>query len=59
MQGDDVKEVQQALKKASFMVNMDGIFTNETEAVAKQFQQAKGLRVDGIIGPATRAALSL
>jgi chitosanase len=59
MQGDDVRAVQQALVNAEFAVDVDGIFGSRTAEAVMQFQQQKNLKVDGIVGPATRSALSL
>lgn len=36
---------------------LDGIFGAETEGVVKQFQQANGLKADGIVGRGTLARL--
>jgi peptidoglycan hydrolase-like protein with peptidoglycan-binding domain len=38
---------------------MEGICGRATEIVAEQFQQARGLVVDGIAGPQTLGALGL
>lgn len=59
MVGDDVQVVQQALEKEGFPIRADGIFGPYTEAAVKRFQQQRGLRVDGIVGPATRSVLGL
>jgi len=59
MQGDDVTALQQALVNAGFPVTVDGNFGTSTDAAVRQFQQQKGLTVDGIVGPATRSALGL
>ena len=59
MQGDDVREVQQALKDAGLTVDVDGIFGSNTGTAIRQFQNNKGLTPDGIVGPATRSALGL
>jgi len=59
MQGDDVRALQQALVNAGFSVTVDGVFGTGTDAAVKQFQQQKGLAVDGIVGPATRSFLGL
>jgi len=55
MQGEDVRRVQRALKLPS----PDGIFGPQTAQAAAWFQASKGLRADGIVGPATVAALGL
>lgn len=59
MQGDDVKELQEALVKAGFELEIDSIFGVKTKEVVREFQEQKGLRVDGIVGSATRAALAI
>ncbi|HXR37854.1 MAG TPA: peptidoglycan-binding domain-containing protein, partial [Terracidiphilus sp.] len=59
MQGDGVTALQQALVKAGFPVTVDGNFGTTTDAAVRQFQQQKGMIVDGIVGPATRSALGL
>ena len=59
MQGDDVTALQQALVNVGFPVTVDGNFGTSTDAAVRQFQQQKGLTVDGIVGPATRSALGL
>ena len=59
MKGEDVREVQQALKDQGLEVGVDGVFGPNTEAAVTRFQSREGLTVDGIVGPATRAALGL
>ncbi len=54
MKGDDVKAVQVALEAAGFdPKGTDGAFGPNTEAAVKAYQKAKGLEVDGIVGPKT------
>jgi chitosanase len=59
MQGEDVRAVQQALKAKGAALDADGVFGNDTAAAVSAFQAAQGLKADGIVGPATRAALGL
>ncbi|MEP0983117.1 glycoside hydrolase family protein [Leptolyngbya sp. FACHB-17] len=61
MQGEDVRRVQQALLKAGLSVGdgADGWFGQATDTAVKQFQQKKGLDVDGIVGAQTLQALGL
>lgn len=59
MTGDDVRRVQQALVNAGYAASVDGTYGPGTTEMVKQFQQARGLAPDGIVGPATRAALGL
>ncbi|NEO29465.1 MAG: D-alanyl-D-alanine carboxypeptidase [Symploca sp. SIO3C6] len=59
MQGEDVRQVQNALFNAGFEIEIDGFYGKGTTAVVKQFQKQKGLTADGIVGPNTRRALEL
>lgn len=60
LEGDDVRQVQQALVRNGFQSTVDGFFGPKTEEAVKAFQQQKQLQpVDGIVGPATLAALGL
>jgi chitosanase len=62
MTGADVREVQQALIAKGFNLGesgADGIFGPATDAAVRAFQQRQNLRVDGIVGRATRSALGL
>jgi uncharacterized protein YvpB len=59
MSGEDVRQVQEALKKANISVEIDGIFGKKTEEAVKQFQGQKNLKVDGIVGPVTLLELGL
>jgi len=53
-QGPQVGAVQSALG-----IGASGVFDDRTEAAVRSFQQRRGLLVDGIVGPQTRAALGL
>jgi putative chitinase len=58
--GPLVRAVQERLKELGFDPNgTDGKFGRGTEAAVRAFQQAKGLGVDGRVGPLTLAALQL
>jgi chitosanase len=61
LQGADVERLQQALLKAApeSALAVDSIFGRATDAAVKRFQAQHGLAADGIVGPATRAALGL
>lgn len=50
--GEVVKQIQKALHLLP-----DGIFGQQTENAVKNFQGKNGLKVDGIVGPATLAKL--
>jgi hypothetical protein len=57
--GEDVKKLQWALTDAGYLCKADGQFGPITERIVKDFQRHHGLKVDGIVGPKTRAALGL
>jgi chitosanase len=59
MRGEDVRKVQQALKDTGFQIDIDGVFGPQTNEAITKFQQQRDLIVDGIVGPATLAALEL
>lgn len=59
VQGEDVRQVQQALIAAGFDIEADGIFGKGTDRAVRQFQQQKGLTVDGIVGDETRRILGV
>ncbi|GAB4471307.1 MAG: peptidoglycan-binding protein [Elainellaceae cyanobacterium] len=57
--GPAVTALQQRLAVAGYYQGtVDGTFGPQTEAAVLAFQQARGLTVDGIAGPATLAALT-
>jgi hypothetical protein len=52
--GEDVRKVQEALIRRGFLVPPStGNFATKTDAAVRKFQQQKGLKVDGVVGPAT------
>lgn len=59
MRGDDVKALQRALIAARYPVTVDGIFGKAVQGAVLRYQAAKGLKADGIVGPATQASLRL
>ncbi|MGN1020402.1 MAG: peptidoglycan-binding protein [Aristaeellaceae bacterium] len=57
---DSVLRMQQLLIAAGYALpkyGADGSFGSETRAAVRQFQKDHGLKVDGIVGPATWAEL--
>jgi GH24 family phage-related lysozyme (muramidase) len=59
MQGEDVRQVQEALIAAGINVSADGVFGKDTDRAVRQFQQQKGLTADGVVGVQTRKELGL
>jgi len=59
LRGDAVRALQQALAAAGLDVEIDGVFGPATDVAVRTFQRDRGLIADGIVGPATRAALDL
>lgn len=56
--GDEVKDVQQALKNLGYAVGKaDGVFGQKTQAAVKLFQARNGMTVDGKVGERTLARL--
>lgn len=55
--GGDVFRLQQHLVQAGYDVTVDGHFGSATRSAVTAFQVANGLEPDGIVGPATVAAL--
>jgi peptidoglycan hydrolase-like protein with peptidoglycan-binding domain len=55
--GESVVAVQQKLSNIGIPAGEQGVFDAATQEAVRQFQQAKGLTVDGIVGQQTLAAL--
>jgi peptidoglycan hydrolase-like protein with peptidoglycan-binding domain len=56
--GDVVRRLERALRRTPDLgLNVDGVFGAQVETAVKQFQQAAGLVIDGVVGPQTWAAL--
>ena len=55
--GDAVKELQKRLNANGYTLDVDGKFGKKTEEAVRAFQKKNGLKVDGIVGPKTWAAL--
>jgi peptidoglycan hydrolase-like protein with peptidoglycan-binding domain len=56
--GSDVSELQRRLNELNFNAGaIDGSFGPKTLSAVKSFQKSRGLAVDGVVGPQTRAAL--
>ena len=56
-QGSEIAEIQGKLVALGYDVMADGDFGLATVEAIKEFQKANGIHVDGLIGPATYAAL--
>jgi hypothetical protein len=56
--GGAVTRLQRRLQAAGvFDARVDGSFGKDTDAAVRRFQESAGLEVDGVVGPATWAAL--
>jgi peptidoglycan hydrolase-like protein with peptidoglycan-binding domain len=56
--GDAVRRLERALRRTPDLgLSVDGVFGAQLETAVKEFQQGAGLKVDGIVGPLTWAAL--
>jgi peptidoglycan hydrolase-like protein with peptidoglycan-binding domain len=52
-----VRNIQVALNGAGLSVKVDGVYGSATRTAVRTFQSQKGLRVDGVAGPQTWAAM--
>jgi len=60
MKGTKVKDIQRALKGKGYDPGkLDGVFGNKTYTAVVAYQAAKGLVVDGEVGPATLKSLGI
>jgi chitosanase len=59
MRGPDVRNVQKALSAAGLKCPQNGAYDKNTVSAVRKFQAGHGLTADGLVGPATRAALGL
>ncbi len=57
--GEDVREIQNALKAKGYTLTADGIFGSGTDTAIRDVQAAAALRGDGVVGGLTREALGL
>ncbi len=58
--GEEVRKIQsQLIKEGIALATVDGIFGAKTRKAVIVFQEAKGLEVDGVVGPATIKALGI
>lgn len=57
MRGDDVKHAQERLVVHGYKVTVDSIFGKKTYIAVREFQAAKKLTIDGIVGKNTLAEL--
>lgn len=55
--GTAVRSVQYLLRARGYDLAVDGVFGRRTRARVVEFQRARGLRVDGIVGPQTWSML--
>ena len=59
LRGEDVRAVQEVLVKNGLLDDADGVFGPRTAEAVRRLQTQKGVKPDGIVGPATRAVLGL
>ena len=57
--GSEVAALQVALVGLGYPIGVDGTYGPRTEAAVRDFQERKGLEVDGLAGPRTQFALGI
>ncbi|MCK6257427.1 L,D-transpeptidase family protein [Fictibacillus sp. KIGAM418] len=58
--GTEVKELQRTLTNKGYSTKgIDGIFGKNTDSAVRKYQKANKLKVDGIVGPATKKRLGM
>lgn len=55
--GSAVRELQEALNRHGYNLDVDGVFGNKTKAAVRSYQQKNGLKLDGIAGDETWGSL--
>jgi peptidoglycan hydrolase-like protein with peptidoglycan-binding domain len=53
LKGQDVVQLQKALRRSGHRLSVDGRYGLQTNKAVARFQQKRGLRPDGIVGPRT------
>ncbi len=56
---DQIRKLQSRLTELGYVVAIDGDFGPATEGAVKLFQVENELKIDGIVGPKTKAALEI
>ena len=54
MEGEDVRQVQQSLKKLGYKIKVDGIYGEESHKAVIKFQKSNNLDESGVIDSATQ-----
>lgn len=55
--GSAVRELQEALNRHGYDLDVDGVFGDKTRAAVRSYQQKNGLKLDGIAGDETWGSL--